>query len=363
MRRPVSTLSPDDLQEWLYSVGELNYRSQQIIKWVHQGQAADWNQMSNLPTSLQKLLATNFIFSTVNIEREQGRLQTTQKFLWRLKDDQLVESVLIPANTSLYGETSDRYTLCVSTQVGCAYGCRFCASGLEGFKRNLEPAEIVDQVLSVERMQRAHRGNNSRLITNLVIMGMGEPLANYPNLMSALEILNAQWGANIGARKITISTSGLAPQIRKLAKETRQYRLAVSLHGATDEIRNKLMPINKKYPLNKLIAAIEEYQSSKNGMITLEYILIAGLNDSLSQALDLGKIAKSLRAKLNLIPYNEVGEFKWERPREPALDAFLNKLTKLGVPATLRHEKGHDIEAACGQLRLRTEKELDTNRS
>ncbi|SVC78471.1 uncharacterized protein METZ01_LOCUS331325, partial [marine metagenome] len=142
VRRPVSILSPDDLQEWLYSVGELNYRSQQIIKWVHQGQAVDWNQMSNLPASLQKLLATNFIFSTVNIEREQGRLQTTQKFLWRLEDNQLVESVLIPANTSLYGETSDRYTLCVSTQVGCAYGCRFCASGLEGFKRNLKTAEI-----------------------------------------------------------------------------------------------------------------------------------------------------------------------------------------------------------------------------
>ena len=361
MRRPVSTLSPDDLQEWLFSVGELNYRSQQIIKWVHQGQAAGWNQMSNLPPSLQKLLAIDFNFSTVNIEREQGDLRTTQKFLWRLEDNQLVESVLIPANTSLYGETSDRYTLCVSTQVGCAYGCRFCASGLEGFKRNLKPAEIVDQVLSVERMQRDQHGNHSRLITNLVIMGMGEPLANYPNLMSALEILNAQWSANIGARKITISTSGLAPQIRKLAKEPRQYRLAVSLHGATDEIRNKLMPINKKYPLDELIAAIEEYQSSKNGMITLEYILIAGLNDSLDQALALGKIAKRLRAKLNLIPYNEVAEFKWERPRQCIQDAFLSKLTKLDVPATLRREKGHDIDAACGQLRLRTEKELDAN--
>jgi 23S rRNA (adenine2503-C2)-methyltransferase len=212
-------------------------------------------------------------------------------------------------------------------------------------------------------MQQGQRTNHSRLITNLVIMGMGEPLANYPNLMSALEILNAQWGANIGARKITISTSGLAPQIRKLAKEPHQYRLAVSLHGATDEIRNKLMPINKKYPLGELIAAIEEYQSSKNGMITLEYILIAGLNDNLSQALALGKIAERLRAKLNLIPYNEVDEFQWERPRQSAQDAFLNKLIKLGVPATLRREKGHDIDAACGQLRLRTEKELDTNRS
>jgi 23S rRNA (adenine2503-C2)-methyltransferase len=190
-------------------------------------------------------------------------------------------------------------------------------------------------------------------------MGMGEPLANYTNLIHALNLLNAQWGANIGARKITISTSGLAPQIRQLAKEPHQYRLAISLHGATDEVRDKIMPINRKYPLSQLISAAEEYQSLKNGMVTLEYILIADLNDSPEQALALADIANYLRAKVNLIPYNKVNDFIWERPTQTAQDAFIQELAQLGVPVTLRHEKGHDIDAACGQLRLRAKNELE----
>lgn len=356
MRRPVSTISQELLQDWLCTVGEPSYRSQQISQWTHQGRAKGWGEMSNIPSKLQERLALDFDFSTVILARKQGVEGATQKFLWRLRDGQFIESVLIPASASLYGETSDRFTLCVSTQVGCAYGCNFCASGLDGFKRNLEPAEIVDQVLSVKRMQQ---GDGGRVITNLVIMGMGEPLANYPNLMHALNFLNAKWGTNIGARKITISTSGLAPQIRKLAKEPQQYRLAISLHGATDGVREQIMPINKKYPLSQLINAVEEYQSLKNGMVTLEYILIADLNDSPDQALALADIAKRLRAKVNLIPYNEVDEFKWKRPTQNAQDAFIQGLDKSGVLTTLRREKGHDIDAACGQLRLRNEKELD----
>ena len=356
MRRALSTISPDDLQEWLHSVGEPSYRAKQILHWTHQNRAKGWSEMSNIPPKLQQRMALDFTFSTVLLERNQGSSGVTQKFLWRLGDDHLIESVLIPANKSLYGETRDRLTLCVSTQVGCAYGCNFCASGLDGFKRNLEPAEIVDQVLSVERMQQ---GDRNRVITNLVIMGMGEPLANYANLMHALNLLNARWGANIGARKITISTSGLAPQIRKLAQEPQQYRLAISLHGATDEIRDKIMPINRKYPLNQLISAVEEYQSLKKGRVTLEYILIAGLNDSPEQALALADIAKYIRAKVNVIPYNIVDGFTWERPTQTAQDAFIQELSQLGVPVTLRHEKGHDIDAACGQLRLRAKKELE----
>jgi len=359
VRQPVSTISPELLQEWVCSAGEPDYRSQQILQWIHQSRAKGWVEMSNIPSKIQERLILEFTFSTLILQRKQGNAGMTQKFLWRLKDDQFVESVLIPASTSLYGETSDRFTLCVSTQVGCAYGCKFCASGLNGFKRNLEPAEIVDQVLSVERMQR---GEGDRVITNLVIMGMGEPLANYTNLMHALNILNAKWSANIGARKITISTSGLAPQIRKLAKEPQQYRLAISLHGATDRVREQIMPINKKHPLSQLINAVEEYQSLKNGMVTLEYILIADLNDSPEQALALANIAERLRAKVNLIPYNEVDEFKWKRPTQTAQDAFIQNLEKFGAPTTLRREKGHDIDAACGQLRLRNEKELDAQR-
>jgi 23S rRNA (adenine2503-C2)-methyltransferase len=189
-------------------------------------------------------------------------------------------------------------------------------------------------------------------------MGMGEPLANYDNLLKALRILNAPWGGAIGARKITVSTSGLAPQIRKLADEPLQFRLAISLHGATDETRNKIMPVNRKYPLAELIAACEYYQQSRGRMVTLEYILIAGINDGLDQTKPLAALARRLKAKVNLIPYNHVEGLPWERPAEAAQEAFLKALEKQKVAATLRREKGHDIDAACGQLRLKTEREL-----
>jgi 23S rRNA (adenine2503-C2)-methyltransferase len=262
----------------------------------------------------------------------------------------------------LYGEASDRHTLCVSTQVGCAYGCKFCASGLEGWKRNLRVEEIVDQVLAIERWAAASGEKSAaadgRMVNNLVIMGMGEPLANYDNLLNALRVLNAPWGGKIGARKITISTSGLAPQIRKLADDPLQFRLAISLHGATDDVRNKIMPVNKKYPLKELTAACEYYQDKKGRMITLEYILIAGINDGLDQIKPLAQLAHKLHAKVNLIPYNKVEDLPWERPDESSQEAFLAALEDERVVATLRREKGHDIDAACGQLRLKTEREL-----
>jgi 23S rRNA (adenine2503-C2)-methyltransferase len=192
-------------------------------------------------------------------------------------------------------------------------------------------------------------------------MGMGEPLANYDNLLKALRILNAAWGWGIGARKITISTSGLAPQIRRLAAEPEQFRLAVSLHGATDQVREKIMPVNRKYPLKELTAALDEYQSKKNKMLTFEFILIAGVNDSLEQTKPLGALAKRLHAKVNLIPYNNVEGLPWERPDEKKCEAFAAALMKQKVFVTLRREKGHDIDAACGQLRLKTEQKLMAN--
>jgi 23S rRNA (adenine2503-C2)-methyltransferase len=194
-------------------------------------------------------------------------------------------------------------------------------------------------------------------------MGMGEPLANYDNLLKALQILNAPWGAKIGARKITISTSGLAPQIRRLADEPLQFRLAISLHGATDAVRGKIMPVNKKYPLDELAAACDYYEQKKGRMITLEYILIAGVNDGLDQVKPLADLARRWRAKVNLIPYNNVEGLPWTRPAEETQDAFFSALEKAGVVTTLRREKGHDIDAACGQLRLRTEKELASSRA
>ena len=345
------------------------YRVAQLLHWLYARRATTWDAMANLPKPLREKLRQTYSLQTLELVRKQGSPDTTRKFLWRLRDHSLIESVLIPANPALYGEASDRHTLCVSTQVGCAYGCKFCASGLDGWKRNLTPDEIVEQVLAVERWQESSSSSNSpkpitrtrtttRTIDNVVIMGMGEPLANYDNLLIALRILNAPWGGGIGARKITISTSGLAPQIRKLGAEPLQFRLAISLHGATDEVRNKIMPVNRKYPLKELVAACEQYQAQKGRMLTLEYILIAGVNDSVEQAKPLAALAKRLFAKVNLIPYNQVEGLPWARPADAVGEAFLAALEKQKVTVTLRREKGHDIDAACGQLRLKTEKEL-----
>jgi 23S rRNA (adenine2503-C2)-methyltransferase len=344
------------------------YRVTQLQEWLYARRAMSWEAMTNLPRSLREKLAEAFSLQTLELVRKQGARDATQKFLWRLRDHALIESVLIPANPALYGETSDRHTLCISTQVGCAYGCKFCASGLDGWKRNLTPDEIVDQVLAVERWNTNQSKVGSptssaeefvpRLIDNVVVMGMGEPLANYDHLLKALRILNAPWGVGIGARKITISTSGLAPQIRRLGGEPEQFRLAISLHGATDEVRNKIMPVNRRYPLKELVAACEDYQGQKGRMLTFEYILIAGVNDPPEQARLLAALAKRLFAKVNLIPYNKVEGLPWERPVDKVCEAFLAVLDKQKVPATLRREKGHDIDAACGQLRLKTEREL-----
>ncbi len=363
----IKSQSKEELQAQFAAWKEPAYRVDQVLEWVYARRAGNWEAMSNLPKGLRQKLSETYRNDFLALVRKQGARDSTQKFLWRLTDGALVESVLIPANPALYGESSDRHTLCVSTQVGCAYGCRFCASGLEGFKRNLRPEEIVDQVLAIERwhaLEREKEGSpnlKSRLIDNLVIMGMGEPLANYDNLLKALKILNAPWGVGIGARKITVSTSGLAPQIRQLAAEPFQFRLAISLHGATDAVRNQIMPVNRKYPLKELVAACEAYQAEKGRMLTFEYILIEGVNDSLDQVKPLAELARKLHAKVNLIPYNHVEGLPWNRPTEAVQEKFLACLERMKIPATLRREKGHDIDAACGQLRLKTERALSAS--
>jgi 23S rRNA (adenine2503-C2)-methyltransferase len=374
----IKSLTREELEIQFKAWNEPAFRVTQLLEWLYVRRAAGWDAMSNLPKSLREKLRENYSLQILELARKQGSHDTTQKFLWKLADGSFIESVLIPANPALYGEASDRHTLCISTQVGCAYGCKFCASGLEGWKRNLGVHEIVEQILAVERWNESSSSSPSsspsnaddeartrttmrmteKIVNNIVVMGMGEPLANYDNLLKALKILNAPWGGGIGARKITISTSGLAPQIRRLANEPLQFRLAISLHGATDEVRNRIMPVNKKYPLKELTAACEDYQQLKGRMITLEYILIAGVNDSLEQTKPLAALAKKLYAKVNLIPYNKVEDLPWERPDEEVCENFLTALENQNVTATLRREKGHDIDAACGQLRLKTEREL-----
>ncbi len=360
----IRSLEREALASRLAGLGVEAYRLNQVLDWLYSKTAGDWSEMTNLPQAFRETLSRQFSIRLPEVARVQGSGDTTRKFLWKLRDGALVESVLIPANPALYGESSDRFTLCVSTQVGCAYGCKFCASGLDGWKRNLTVDEIVGQVVAVERVYRRGEldmgveAGRERLVNNLVIMGMGEPLANYDALLGALRVLNASWGMGIGARKITVSTSGLAPEIRRLGTEPYQFGLAISLHGATDEVRQKLMPVNRKYPLAVLMAAVEEFLRANGRTVTLEYILIEGVNDGLDQIRPLAQMARQLRAKVNLIPYNRVDGLDWRRPNERRQQAFLESLTKQGVRATLRREKGHDIDAACGQLRLRLEKEL-----
>ncbi|MGE5215054.1 MAG: 23S rRNA (adenine(2503)-C(2))-methyltransferase RlmN [Nitrospirota bacterium] len=338
----------EELADFLQKRGAASYRAKQITDWIYKKRVASFDAMTDLPNELRTGLAAEFGTPQMELVRVLGSKDTTQKFLFRLRDQNLIESVLIPASPALYGQPSDRRTICVSSQVGCAYGCKFCASGLEGYTRNLDASEMVQQLIAVEK-------ESEEKIDNVVFMGMGEPLANMKNLLRAIRIINAPWGLGIGARHITVSTSGLAPQIRELADQPTQFRLALSLHGATDEVRGQIMPINRRYPLKVLLEACD-YYVAKKGRLTFEYILIAGINDTDEQARELAKIARRLSAKINLIPYNTVEGLEWSRPSRERQEKFQSILRKHGVIATLRREKGTDIAAACGQLRLQTKR-------
>jgi 23S rRNA (adenine2503-C2)-methyltransferase len=353
VKTDIRSLQFDDLEKAVDQLGEPRYRARQITDWLYQKRVQSFAEMSDLPRNFRAELAERFTFSQIEIVRVLGSKDTTRKFLFRLADQSLIETVLIPASPALYGSRSDRRTVCVSTQVGCAYGCKFCASGLDGFSRNLRPNEIVDQIIAIER-------ETGERIDNIVFMGMGEPLANLENVMRAIRIINARWGLGVGARHITVSTSGLAPQIRKLAEEQLQIRLAISLHGATDDVRNQIMPVNRRYNLETLLAACDYYAKHKKQRLTFEYILIENVNDSPEQARRLARIARRLEAKVNLIPYNTVHGLPWSRPSPEKQEHFLSILRQSEVAATLRREKGHDIDAACGQLRLQTKRELQS---
>jgi 23S rRNA (adenine2503-C2)-methyltransferase len=335
------------IEAWVSAQSEPDYRAKQVLQWLYQKRVSRFQEMSDLSERLRTGLDRSFRLEPLVCVRKTGSRDTTQKFLFALGDGNFIESVLIPASPALYGSPSDRKTICVSTQVGCAYGCKFCASGLDGWTRNLDVGEIVDQILRVEAL-------SGEKINNIVFMGMGEPLANYKNVLQAVEIIRAPWGVGIGARHITVSTSGLAPRIRELADQPIQIRLAISLHGATDEVRQKIMPVNRKYNVATLIDACAYYIEKKRQRITFEYILIENVNDGLDQAAELARIAQKLKAKINLIPYNTVQDFSWKRPSRVRQQVFFRALERNGVDATIRREKGHDIDAACGQLRLQT---------
>ncbi len=359
----------ESLSEVIESAGHPRYRAKQVMDWIYKKRVGSWEAMSNLPEAFRHWLDEAFILYPVQGLLDKRSDDVTQKFLLELEDKSLIETVLIRAPQTGVGQENSRRTVCVSIQVGCAYGCKFCASGLAGFKRNLIAAEVVSQLMHICRIEeqgmdaskqsgQSKEASERPAFDNIVFMGMGEPLANYETLVQAIRILKAEWGLHLGARRITVSTSGLAPRIRQLAEEDLGVRLAISLHGATNEVREQIMPVNKRYPLEELIPAAQAYQERNGRMLTLEYILIDGVNDSAEQARELAGIAHSLHAHVNCIPYNKVEGLQWQRPGIPAQDAFVRILRKAGVSTTIRREKGHDINAACGQLRLKTEKAM-----
>lgn len=360
-RKPIYEETPETLAEKLAAAGEKPFRAKQILEWLYKKRVRSWDEMSNLPKNLRTWLAEEFEIEPAKHVLTKQAGDVTDKLLLQLGDGSLIETVIIRAPQEGVGLDHSRKTVCISTQVGCAFGCKFCASGLEGWKRNLSSGEILAQLLQVCFLEDARTPRARPEIPsfdNIVVMGMGEPLANYDNLLAALKTANADWGLNFGARRITVSTSGVVPQIERLATEQLQFRLAISLHGATNEVRQQIMPVNKRWPLEELLPAVKRFSEKHGRMLTLEYILIEEINDQLEQAEHLAEIALDLHAHVNLIPYNTVEGLPWKRPSLTRQDRFVAILRERNVSVTIRREKGHDINAACGQLRLRKEKEL-----
>jgi 23S rRNA (adenine2503-C2)-methyltransferase len=359
-RRALTGETLETLGASLAGRGEKPFRARQILDWVYKKRARTWDDMTNLPKALRTWLAGEFTLMPASLVLNRQSADVTDKLLLELEDRTLIETVIIRVPQDGVGIDHSRKTICISTQVGCAMACVFCASGLAGLKRDMSAGEIVAQLLQVcyaedKRTPRARAELAS--FDNIVVMGMGEPLANYDAVIRALTIVNAEWGLGFGARRITLSTSGLVPKILRLADEPLGFRLAVSLHGATDEVRTRIMPVNKAYPLAKLLPAVKTFSERHGRMVTLEFILIAEVNDTMDQARRLRDIALDLHAHVNLIPYNTVEGLPWKRPDTASQVAFAAVLERAGVSVTLRREKGHDIAAACGQLRLKTERE------
>lgn len=335
----IFNLSFKDMENWLLENGEKKFHAQQIFRWLYGKRVANFADMSNLSLPLREKLKANFTFGELEKVTEQISKDGTRKFLFRLFDGQLVESVLMVFD---YG-----YSACLTSQVGCNMGCTFCASGLLKKQRNLQAGEIVAQAYT---LQRALDREGQRL-GNLVLMGIGEPFDNYDNVMKALSVINHPYGLAIGARHITISTCGVVPMIKRFAKEGVQYNLAISLHASNDELRSRLMPIDRAFPLPMLMEALDEYASMSNRRLTFEYLLLNGINDNEQNAEELKELLRGRNAYINLIPYNSVSENSYETSTVKRTLRFYDMLKKRGVAVTLRQKKGDDIDAACGQLR------------
>lgn len=334
-KQDIKNFTLEELKRDLDKIKELPYRANQIFFWLYQRGTSDFSDMHNIPAPLQEKLGEFYCISGLDPCEHLKSKDGTEKFLFKLCDGNFIETVL------LY--TDQRMTVCLSTQVGCKYACLFCASGGRGFIRNLAPSEITNQVVFLQY------GLKKR-ITNFVFMGMGEPLDNFENLSKAISIMNEPQGMRIAARRITVSTCGIIPAIAKLKNLKLQINLAISLHATNDKLRSQLMPINRRYPLEKLIRACEDFIKATGRMITLEYILIKAKNDSLQDADGLALIAERLNSKVNLLAYSNVCYRGFRPPTKKDTDVFMKRLKEKRIKVTLRKSKGSDIQAACGQL-------------
>ncbi len=332
----------DALSGFVAAIGERPFRARQIFRWLHLKGAASLDEMTDVPRALRAALAERASLTTLERAAEQRSSDGTIKWSWRTWDGKLVESVYMPE--------ADRRTLCVSSQVGCAVGCTFCLTGTMGLARNLGPGEIVDQVHRANRrLVELGLGEGPRPLTNLVFMGMGEPLANYPSLKLALDLLLSEDGPNFSHRHVTVSTSGLAPALRRLGEET-QVKLAVSLNATTDAQRDALMPVNRRWPLAELMQACRDFPVRNGRRITFEYVLLGGVNDSLEDARRLAQLVRGIPAKVNLIPYNENPGLGFSAPSPERVAEFQGTLVARNLTVVVRKSRGRDISAACGQL-------------
>ena len=339
MKTALQGLFPEELQALCQAAGQPAFRGKQLWQWVQVQGATRWDQMGNLPKALKEKLAETHTPEPAKILQESGEASGTRKWLVGLDDGESVETVLIPAR--------DWTTVCLSTQVGCRMGCAFCASAQCGFARNLSAGEIVAQF----QLVAAELGKRP---DNIVYMGMGEPFDNYDEVLKSVRILNHADGLNVGARRITLSTSGVIPGIRRLAEEGLQVELSVSLHAPNRELRRTLMPIENKYPLQDLLEACVDYTAKTKRFVTFEYTLIRGVNDSIRMAEELAGHLRKFSCRVNLIPLSPVDEFDGEAPPRSAIEAFENTLIQRGVSVTLRESRGKGVNAACGQLRRRS---------
>ncbi|PLR97331.1 23S rRNA (adenine(2503)-C(2))-methyltransferase RlmN [Bacillus sp. T33-2] len=345
-RKPsIYSLQLNEMKEWLKENGEKAFRAEQIFDWLYSKRVTSFEEMSNLSKSFRDRLEESFTLTTLNTAVQQTSADGTIKFLFELNDGVTIETVLMRHE---YGNS-----VCVTTQVGCRIGCTFCASTLGGLKRNLEAGEIVAQVVKV---QQALDETDER-VNSIVIMGIGEPFDNYDEMLKFLKIVNHDKGLNIGARHITVSTSGIIPKIYKFADENMQINFAISLHAPNSELRSRLMPINRAYKLPDLMEAVKYYVNKTGRRISFEYGLFGGVNDQVEHAEELADLVKGLKCHINLIPVNYVPERDYVRTPREQIFKFEKALKNRGVNVTIRREQGHDIDAACGQLRAKERKE------